>query len=113
MHELGIVYQLMKTVDNIKTEQNVSEIERITLQIGEMTDIVPKFIEEAWKVSAPQTDYKNTKLQIEIISACAKCADCGYEDKVRNLGMNCSECGSSKLKIISGREFLIKEISAK
>lgn len=113
MHELGIVYQLMKTVDNIKVEQNVSEIESVTLQIGEMTDIVPKFIEEAWKVSAPETEYKNTKLRIEIIPACAKCSDCGYEDKVKNFGLTCPECGSSKLKIISGREFLIKEISAK
>lgn len=113
MHELGIVYQLMKTVDNIKTEQNVSEIDSITLQIGEMTDIVPNFIEEAWKVSAPQTDYKNTKLQLEIIPARAKCSDCGYEDLVKNLGLTCPECGGSNFKIISGREFLIKDIIAK
>lgn len=113
MHELGIVYQLIKTVDNIKIEQNVSEIEGITLQIGEMTDIVPKFIEEAWKVSVPETDYKNTKMQIEIIPARAKCSDCGYEDSVKNLGLNCPECSGSNFKIVSGREFLIKEIVAK
>lgn len=113
MHELGIVYQLMKTVDNIKKEQNVSEIASIVLQIGEMTDIVPGFIEEAWKVSAPETDYKNTKLEIEIVTARAKCIDCGFEDSVRNLSYNCPECGKSNLKIISGREFLIKEITAK
>lgn len=113
MHELGIVYQLMKTVDNIKIEQNVSEIESITLQIGEMTDIVSDFIKEAWKVSAPESDYKSTKLQVEMIPACAKCSDCGYENKVKNLGLVCPECGGSNFKIISGREFLIKEIVAK
>lgn len=113
MHELGIVYQLMKTVDNIKIEQNVSEIDKITLQIGEMTDIIPGFINEAWKAATPETDYKDTELKIEIISALAKCSDCGYEDKVKNFSYTCPECGGSNLKITSGREFLIKEISAK
>jgi len=113
MHELGIVYQLMKTVDNIKAEQNVDEIASITLQIGEMTDIIPDFITEAWKAASPETDYKNTKLKTEIISARAKCDDCGYEDKVKNFSFTCPHCGGSNLKIISGREFLIKEISAK
>ena len=113
MHELGIVYQLMNTVDNIKKEQNVSVINSITLQIGEMTDIVPEFIKEAWKVSAPETDYKNTELQIEIIPALAKCSDCGYEDKVKNLSFTCPKCSGSNFKIISGREYLIKEIVAK
>lgn len=113
MHELGIVYQLMKTVDGIKIEQKVSEIETIVLQIGEMTDVVPKFIEEAWRAAAPQTDYKSTDLKVEVITARAKCADCGYEDNVKNLSFSCPICSSSNLKIISGREFLIKEIVAK
>lgn len=113
MHELGIVYQLMKTVDNIKMEQNVSEIDSIVLQVGEMSDIVPKFIEEAWKAASPETDYKDTKLEVEIVTARAKCSDCGFEDSVRKLSFNCPECGGSNLKIVSGREFLIKEITAK
>lgn len=113
MHELGIVYQIVRTVDEVKDEQNLSEIESIVLQIGEMSDVVPRFIAEAWKNVAPTTDYPNAKFELEIIPAVARCTKCGNEDKVKNIGLTCSKCGSSDFKIISGREFMIKQIVAK
>jgi len=113
MHELGIVYQILKTVDDIKKEQNLHEIESVVLQIGEMTDIVPQLVEEAWEAACNETDYNGTKLRTEVIPARAECADCNYEAAVRNLGLSCPNCGSCNFKIISGREFLIKEITAK
>lgn len=113
MHELGIVYQILKTVDEIKKEQNLSEIDTIVLQIGEMSDVVPKFIEKAWVSVKSTTDYSNTKMSVEVIPARAKCTNCNYEANVKALGLTCPNCGKSDFKIISGREFLIKEIIAK
>lgn len=113
MHELGIVYQIVKTVDEIKQEQNLESIEAITLQIGEMSDIVPKFIEEAWQATKPTTSYPDADMIVEVIPAMAECCGCGYTDKVRNIGLTCPHCSSPDFKIISGREFMIKEIIAK
>lgn len=113
MHELGIVYQILKTVDDVKKQQNLSAVDTVILQIGEMTDIVPHLVEEAWKAACNETEYSNTKLDTEIVPARAKCLDCNYEDDVRNLGLHCPKCSSSNFKIISGREFMIKEITAK
>ena len=31
MHELGLVYQVVKAVDEVKAEQNLTEIDAITL----------------------------------------------------------------------------------
>lgn len=113
MHELGIVYQIVKTVDEVMREQGLSEIESISLDIGEMSDVVPKFIAEAWQAVAPTTTYPNAKMDINVIEAIAKCTSCGNEDRVRTLGITCSKCGSTDFKIISGREFDIKQIVAK
>lgn len=113
MHELGIVCQIVKTIDEVKDEQGITDIEAIVLEIGEMSDIVPKFIEEAWKNVAPTTDYPNAKMEVEVIPAVARCTSCGYEDKVRNLDLTCPKCKGTDFKIISGREFMIKHIVAK
>ena len=113
MHELGLIYQVVKTVDEIKKEQSLCEVSSITLQIGEMSDVVPKYIEQAWLTAKDNTDYENTTLSVEIVKARAKCLDCGFEGSVKSFGFVCPECASQRLKIISGREFLIKEISAK
>lgn len=113
MHELGIVYQIVKTVDAVKKEQSLNEIDTIVLQIGEMSDVIPRFIEKAWDSVKSTTAYSNTKMKIEVIPARAKCTNCNFEADVKSLGLTCPKCGKTDFKIISGREFLIKEIVAK
>lgn len=113
MHELSLVYQVVKTVEGVMEEQGLSELEQITLDIGEMTDVVPKFIEEAWLVAKESTKFPSAKMKINVITATAKCVDCGYTDNVLGFDYECPKCKSTNLKIISGREFEIKEIVAK
>lgn len=113
MHELGLVYQVVKTVDEVVKENNLFEVEDIVLQVGEMSDVVPKFLEEAWLAAAPTTDYPSAKMTVEVMPATAKCLDCGYEAGVKNFDFCCPRCSSPNLKITSGRQFDIKEIIAK
>lgn len=113
MHELGIVYQVVKTIDEVKQEQGLTEISSITLEIGEMSDVIPKYIENAWNSIKESTQYPDAEFIIEIIRARAKCKNCGNIDYVKNLGIECPLCGSVDFEIISGKEFNIKEITAK
>lgn len=113
MHELGLIYQVIRTVDEVKQEQGLTEICEITLSVGEMTDVVPRFLEEAWKNAKQVLGYENTKLNIEIIEGRAKCNDCGKTELVKSFDFECPHCNSTNLSIISGREFEIKNIVAK
>lgn len=113
MHELGLVYQIVKTVDEVVKQNGLEQVDEIVLQVGEMSDVVPRFIEEAWRATAPTTDYPCAKMTIEIMPAMAKCLDCGYEGHVNSFAPDCPSCQSSMLKITSGRQFDIKEIIAK
>ncbi len=113
MHELGIVYEIIKTVDSVKKEQNLTEIQNIVINVGEMRDIVPQFLKEAWQNAKEFTDYPNAKFTVNILPARAKCAICGYTSDVKNLGITCPECNSINFNIISGREFEIDKIIAK
>lgn len=113
MHELGIVTQVIKTVDDVMKENDLTELDTVVLEIGEMSDVVPSFIVEAWTALAPTTPYPNAKMDIEVIPAIAECQDCHHKDSVRNLNFTCPKCNSLNFKIISGREFEIKQIIAK
>lgn len=113
MHELGLVYQVVKTVDEVVKKNGLAEVDEIVLQVGEMSDVVPKFLEEAWAAAAPTTDYPSAKMTVEVVLALAKCLSCGYEGHVKTFAPDCPHCHSSNLKITSGRQFDIKEIVAK
>ncbi|MGL4369667.1 MAG: hydrogenase maturation nickel metallochaperone HypA, partial [Spirochaetota bacterium] len=71
-----------------------------------------KYLEECYPAAVDGTPLQETKLEIEILPANARCNDCS---KIFNVVANkniCPECGSKNREIISGKEFMIKEIHA-
>ena len=44
MHELGIIVHITKTLQNVAKENNLSEIGSVTLEIGEVSTIVPDYL---------------------------------------------------------------------
>ncbi|MCP5455880.1 MAG: hydrogenase maturation nickel metallochaperone HypA [Thermotogae bacterium] len=112
MHELGIVIEIIKTVENFAKKNNITKIDTIVLQIGELSTIIPRYVEVCYPVAVDKTMMEDTKLKIEIIPGNAICKSC---NKVFNLIKNngkCPDCGEAPWELLSGKEFLIKEIIA-
>ena len=112
MHELGVVIEVVNRVEKIAVENNLTEIEAIVLQIGELSSMIPKYIESCYPEAVSNTILENTKLEIEIIPGNGMCKQC---NKVFNLKENngiCPKCDSNEWELLSGKEFIIKEIIA-
>jgi len=45
MHELGIVIEIVKTVEDFVEKNHLSKVDTIILQIGKMAPVVPQYIE--------------------------------------------------------------------
>lgn len=110
MHELGIVMEIVKVVDELAKEQGITAVDTIVLQIGELSPVVPLYIEECFPAAIDGTFMEDTKLEIEIMPGNAMCNSCETVFNVmKNKGV-CPNCGSKSFDILSGRDFYIKEI---
>lgn len=112
MHELGIMFEIVKTVERFAQQNNVNKIDTLILQIGELSPVVPRFIQECYPAAIDGTMLQETKLEIEILPGNGMCKKC---NKVFNLLENnrkCPVCHSYDWELLCGREFLIKEIIA-
>ena len=112
MHELGVVIEVVKTVENFAKKNGVTKIDTIVLQIGELSSMIPRYIEACYPVAVDGTLMQETKLKIEILPGNAICKKC---DKVFNLIENkgkCPNCTSKDWELLCGKEFMIKEIIA-
>ncbi|WMJ24093.1 hydrogenase maturation nickel metallochaperone HypA [Paludicola sp. MB14-C6] len=112
MHELGVVFEVAKTVEKIAVQNQLTKIDTIVLQIGELSSMIPKYIEECYPAAVDGTLLQDTKLEIEILPGNALCKEC---NKVFNLKENkgiCPCCNHKNWELLSGKEFLIKEIIA-
>lgn len=112
MHELGVVIEVVKTVEKIAVEQQLSKIDTIVLQIGELSSMIPKYIKSCYPAAVDGTMMESTKLEIEVLPGNGLCRECNKVfNIIKNKGL-CPKCISNNWDMLSGKEFMIKEIVA-
>lgn len=94
MHEIGVVRSMVKTV----------------LDIGELSLVIPKYVEDIYPVVVGDAWLKDTKLVINVIPGMAECDECNELFNVIEHEGYCPNCGSFEKTILSGKDFLIREI---
>ena len=111
MHELGIVLEIFRLIKEIMEEQDLKEVSSVTVEVGEMSGVLPDYFKECWNV-ARADEFSNTSLKLELIPVVAKCS-CGCEYELLKNSRICPKCKKTDYEIIAGREFNVKEIEAK
>ncbi len=112
MHELGVVIEIVKTVEDFAAANGLSQIDTVVLQIGELSAMVPKYIEDCYPAAVDGTRLQDTKLRIEIIPGNALCKACGKVFNLLEHKSSCPSCSGKDWDLLTGKEFLIKEIVA-
>lgn len=112
MHELGICDAVLRTVDGIVKEQGLEGVNRVVLELGLLSGVVPRFLEDCWQAVIDGTPYADTALVIETVRGIVRCEDCGKEFPADLEKLVCVSCGGGRLSPLTGRELTIKEIEA-
>ena len=112
MHELGLCDALLKMIDKIAKEEELTEVTKVTLEVGLLSGVVPRFMEDCWEAVIDGTPYENTLLEIETINGIAKCLDCGHEFSADLERLYCPKCVSRRITPLTGTDMTLKEIEA-
>ena len=114
MHELSIVTYVIKQVEKIAVEQQLTKIESVTLEFGEVSGVVPEYLVDCWDWYAKKTPIINgSKLLYEIIPAVTWCDSCKKTYPTVQYGKTCPYCGSGETWLQQGQELNIKQIVAR
>ena len=110
MHEIGIVRSMCKTVLDYAKANNVQRISEIVCEVGELSLVIPKYVEDIYPHVVEDTFLKNTKLILNIVPGMAECDECNEVFNVVEHKGYCPHCGSFEKTVLTGRDFNIKEI---
>ncbi len=113
MHELGVVFHVIKSVNKIAAENDVKKISAVTIELGEVSSVLPYYLEDCWNWAVKkETVLKDAKLVIETIPAITYCEACEKTYETVNHGKICPHCGSERTYLLQGNEFVLKNIVA-
>ena len=77
MHELGLVTHVVRAIEEIGKEEKLTEVASVTLEIGEVSGVIPDYLEDCWKYFRKRSELlKEAELKIETIPAVTICGDC-------------------------------------
>lgn len=111
MHELGIVFYIIKDVKAAAAENSVQRISAVVMNIGEVSTVVPEYLTDCWRWAADKEPLlKGSELKINMIPAVTQCQDCGEEFETVKYGKTCPHCGGGNTFLLKGNEVEIKEI---
>lgn len=114
MHELGVVFHVIKMVEEVVAQNNLTEVSSVTLELGEVSTVIEEYLMDVWKwaVEKRSEHMKGARLIVEKIPAITFCEDCRQEYSTVEYGKTCPYCGSRHTYLLQGSEFNIKEIEA-
>ena len=111
MHELGIVFHIIKTVEEVAKEQQIDKVAKVVLEVGEVSTVIPDYLTDCWAWARKRSEImKECEIAIEPIAAVTLCDDCQKTYETIKYAKVCPYCKSENTYLIQGSEVQIKEI---
>ena len=111
MHELTILRELYRQLEKVARRYNARRVIRFRLQIGELANVVPSLLEEAFEyLKGAEPLLKDAVMEYEIVPLTLLCMDCGYMGEWRDRAVRCPDCGSLSVKVIDGEEMYLRDV---
>lgn len=111
MHELGVVFHIMDSLEKVAAENEVNGISKVTLELGEVSTVIDSYLQNCWKWAVQKRElFSDASLVIEKLPAITYCEGCGQTYPTVEHGKVCPYCKSQETWLLQGNEFNIKEI---
>ena len=79
MHELGIVYHIIRDVENVARAHGVRRVSSVTLLLVEVSGVVPDLLLDAWRWAADKKPIaQGAELIVEPVEADREALEAGY-----------------------------------
>lgn len=113
MHELGVVFATIDLLEDTAREHGLTHIQKVMLDLGEVSGIVTEFFEDAWEWAASKHELvRGAQLEIHTVPAVTVCNACGRTYGTVEHGRICPYCRSADTELLRGNEMDIISIEA-
>ncbi len=110
MHELPVTMSILSIVLEHAKTVKANKVSRINLTIGELSGIVPEYIELQFDFLSKDTIAAGANLTIHQPPTKLRCRNCDTVFSPDNQDWVCPSCREQKIEIVSGRECSVESM---
>lgn len=104
------VYKIVARNSNLSEERRLVSV---TLQVGEMRDLVDNLVQTYWNYITENTFASGSKIIIHTVPVTCSCNQCErvYAVKIMEIDrLCCPQCGHDKASLLTGNELMVEEV---
>ena len=110
MHEIGIVDDILVSINAELKGKNAQNIKRVNISIGELEHISSEHFEFHFRQRTKGTVLEKAELSFKKIPARFRCKDCFREFIPKDDEMACPSCGSKLVELIEGNGIKVESL---
>lgn len=110
MHEFGITQNILSIALSHAEKEGANKILKISLKIGEMTQIVDECIRFYFDQLSEGTIAEGAELVVENVPIKVRCSNCGNVKEASDYDFTCPSCGNICVEFVNGRELSVESI---
>ena len=110
MHELSVTESVLDIACKHAEKAQAKKVTDIYLVIGRLSSIVDESVQFYWNVISKDTVCEDATLHFRRIPAELVCLDCGTHYSLEDDLTPCTNCGSARVRVVSGDEFNLESI---
>ena len=111
MHEMSIVMRFVDIAKEYAIKNNAQKVYKVVLQIGELTGVVPSYLQMFYPAVVEGTILEGSELVVEVVEGSVFCKNCGATYNPSKTDMKCPECKSEACDVIDGNHMFVSEIA--
>ncbi len=110
MHELPVAESILEIATRHAARAGAGRITGLNLVIGQLSSIIDDSIQFYWDIISKGTIAEGAELHFRRVPTEMLCLDCGRRYYPSPDELACPDCGSIRVKVISGEEFYLEAI---
>ncbi len=111
MHEMGIAEGILSSTLTAAADAGAVCVNSVDITVGELTEVMEDSLHFAWEAIRGGTMAEGAALNVTMLEAASRCADCGHEwVHDRYSGAQCPACSGYIIALLRGRELKIDSI---
>lgn len=111
MHELSVTESILQICVENAEKQSAVKVTDVYITLGRLSSIVDDSVQFYWDLIAENTLCQGALLHFDRVPARILCLDCAAEYTLEKDLEPCPKCHSSRIKVISGEQFLVDSIA--
>lgn len=108
MHELAIAEGLLRAVlTELERQPAEARLKSVRVVMGEMHQIVPDYLEHAYRLLGADTPAAGSLLRLETRPVSVRCRTCGVTGPIQLPFFSCGACASTDVEVLAGKELFL------